>query len=207
MKAVKDGEDLTPYLSLGAVKEGYTPAAERSGPEESWADKDFLLNVMGLHHFHLGMTREAKGHAARTNEVLFASVTRDTFEIIGLFDHDAFERKNDGTMTSERNHLWSIYDARRTANTLPGQLSVGGFNGLGITMSSHPVTVVRAAQEHARIIREVEPRLDDPMYVRSLYPADSIPEKPKFRWAYKNLDLGVCDDKAGFFGIFSKGPN
>ncbi len=207
IKTVEDGEDLTPYLSLGAIKEGYTPAAEGSGPEENWADKDFLLNVMGLHHFHLGMTREAKGHAARTNEVLFASVTRDTFEIIGLFDHDAFERKDDGTMTSERARLWATYDARQAANTLPGQLSIGGFNGLGITMSSHPVAVVRAAQEHARIIREVEPRLDDPAYVRSLYPADNIPKKPKLRWCYNNLDLGLYDERTSFFGILCKGPN
>ena len=96
LEAVERGDDLTPYLSLGAVKEGYTPAAESGHPEASWSDKDFLLNVMGLHHFHLGLTREAKGHALRTNEVLFASVTRDTFEIIGLFDHDAFERKDAG---------------------------------------------------------------------------------------------------------------
>jgi hypothetical protein len=204
---VEGGKDLTPYLSLGAVKEGYTPGAEHSGPEKSWADKDFLLNVMGLHHFHLGMTREAKGHAVRTNEVLFASVTRDTFEIIGLFDHDAFERKDDGTMTSERKRLWSTYDARQAANTLPGQLSVGGFQSLGITMSSHPVAIVRAAQAHARIMSEVEPRLDDPAYVRSLYPADNIPKKPKLKWCYNNLDLGLCDEKTGFFGILSKGPN
>lgn len=207
LKAVEDGEDLTPYLSLGAVKEGYTPAAEGSGPEKSWADKDFLLNIMGLHHFHLGLTKEAKGHAARTNEVLFASVTRNTFEIIGLFDHDAFERRDDGTMTPERDRLWSIYSARQAANTLPGQLSLGGFNGLGISMSSHPMAVVRAAQEHARIIREIEPKLDDPAYVRSLYPLDGIPKNPKFRWGYNNLDLGLCDDKAGFFGNLSKGPN
>lgn len=207
IKTVEDGEDLTPYLSLGAIKEGYTPAAEGSGPEESWADKDFLLNVMGLHHFHLGMTREAKGHATRTNEVLFASVTRDTFEIIGLFDHDAFERNEDGTMTSERTRLWSTYDARQAANTLPGQLSIGGFSGLGIAMSNHPMAVVRAAQEHARIIREVELMLDDPAYVRSLYPVGSIPKKPKLRWCYNNLDLGVYDEKASFFGILCKGPN
>lgn len=207
IKTVEDGEDLTPYLSLGAIKEGYTPTAEGSGPEGSWADKDFLLNVMGLHHFHLGMMREAKGHAARTNEVLFASVTRDTFEIIGLFDHDAFERKGDGTMTSERARLWSTYDTCQAANTLPGQLTIGGFNGLGITMSSHPVAVVLAAQEHTRIISEVEPRLDDPTYVRSLYPADSIPKKPKLRWDYNNLDLGLYDEKASFFGILCKGPN
>ena len=207
LKMVEDGEDLTPHLSLGAIKEGFTPASEGRGPKESWADKDLLLNVMGLHHFHLGLTREAKGHAVRTDEVLFASVTRDTFEIIGLFDHDAFERKDDGTLTPERKRLWSAYEALRAANTLPGQLSVGGYNGLGVTLSSHPKAVVDAAQEHTRIIRELEPKLDDPAYVQGLYPADIFPKKPKLRWNYNYLDFGLLDDKAGFFGNLSKGPN
>jgi len=90
LRAVEAGEDLTPYLSLAPLTQGYTPAAEPGTlGADTWADKDFLLNVMGLHHFHLGMTKEAGGHMARTNEVLFVSVTRDTFEIIGLFDHAA----------------------------------------------------------------------------------------------------------------------
>lgn len=159
---------------------------------------------MGLHHFHLGLTREAKGHAARTNEVLFASVTRDTFEIIGLFDHDAFERKDDGTMTSERMRLWSTYDARQAANTLPGQLSVGGFNGLGITMSSHPVAVVQATQAHARIIRKVEPTLDDPEYVRSLYPADNILRNRNSGGATTILTLASTTKRQAFLGSFAK---
>ncbi len=116
LKAVEDGDDLTPYLSIEPRTRGYTPAAEGLGARaNSWADKDFLLNVMELHHFHLGLTREAAGHAARTNEVLFARVTLDTFEILGLFDHAAFEHEVDGTMTPERDKLWSFYTAHETA--------------------------------------------------------------------------------------------
>ncbi|MBY4607470.1 hypothetical protein K6M90_07365 [Rhizobium sp. 9T] len=207
LNAVEVGDDLTPYLSLGAVKEGYTPSSEGANRHDSWADKDLLLNVMGLHHFHLGLTKEAKGHSVRTNEVLFASVTRDVFEIIGLFDHDAFERKDDGSMTPERTRLWSAYQSLKASQNLPGQLSIGGFGGLGVTMSSHPVAVVRAAQEHTRIIHQIEPQLDDLQYVRGLYPSSNVPSKPKLRWCYNNLDLGVCDEKAGFFGVISKGPN
>ncbi len=67
LDVVQAGGDLTPYLSEGR-KKGYTPAAEapRQAGGNSWADKDFLLNVMGLHHFHLGLTIEAAGHAVRT---------------------------------------------------------------------------------------------------------------------------------------------
>ncbi len=208
LDVVRTGGDLTPYLSDKPRTKGYTPAAEASqAGRNSWADKDFLLNVIGLHHFHLGLTMEAAGHAKRTNELIFASVTRDTFEIIGLVDHAVFRYEDDGSMTADRQALWSMYEARQTANSLPGQLSIGGFGGLGITMSSHPVAVVRAAQHHVRIMREIDPKLDDSQYVRGLYPAGAVPAKPKLKWHYRHLDLGLLDENAGFFGVLNKGPN
>lgn len=110
-------------------------------------------------------------------------------------------------MTPERQKIWSAYEAREAANNLPGQLSIGGFGGLGITLSSHPVAVVRAAQEHVRVLREIDPKLDDPAYARSLYPEDSVPSKPKLKWCYRHLDLGLLDEAASFFGVFRYGPN
>ncbi len=206
LKVVEDGGDLIPYLSEGR-KKGYTPAAEAKGAgRDSWADKDFLLNIMGLHHFHLGLTKEAAGHAVRTNELIFASVTRDTFELVGLVDHAAFEHEDDGTMTPERQRLWSLFEARQMAGLLPGQLSIGGGFG-GVTTSGHPVAVTFAAQEHARVMKEIEPKLDDLDYVRSLYPNGSAPTKPKLKWHYNHLDLGLLDEQAGFFLILRKGPN
>ena len=209
LKAVEAGADLTPYLSLQPHSRGYTPAADpnKTPKPDSWADKDFLLNVMGLHHFHLGLTKETAGHMARTNEVLFASVTRDEFEILGLFDHAAFEHEDDGSMTPEREKLWAAYQVREAAGLLPGQLSVGGFGGFGITLSSQPVAVVRTAQRHVQIMREVDPKLDDSAFLRTLYPEGQVPAKPKLKWHYCHLDFGVLDDGAGFFGFFERGPN
>ena len=204
---VQAGGDLTPYLSLEPRTKGYTPAAEARGPHsDGWADKDFLLNVMGLHHFHLGLTTEVAGHAKRTNELIFASVTRDTFEILGLVDHSVFDHDDNGSMTVDRQALWSMYDARLEAGSLPGQFSIGGFGGFGITTSSHPVAVTFAAQDHVKIMREIDPKLDDPQYVASLYPEGSVPAKPTLRWHYRHLDFGLLDEKAGFFAIFRNGP-
>jgi hypothetical protein len=208
IKAVQAGDDLTPYLSLLPHTQGYTPAADPGAPKgSSWADKDFLLNVMGLHHFHLGLLKEAKGHMARTNEVLFASVTRTNLDILGLFDHAAFENDVSGAMTPERQKLWAVYEDLQRRAALPGQLLVGGYAGLGITMSSSPVAVVRAAQRHVQIMQEVDPKLDNPAFVASLYGAVSMPKKPKLRWHYRHLDLGLLDEQVGFFGILEKGPN
>jgi hypothetical protein len=140
LKAVERGDDLTPYLSLEPRTKGYSPDAEGKSPgANSWLDKDMLLNVMGLHHFHLGTTMETAGHALRTNELIFASVTCDEFEILGLFDHAAFENLTDGSMTPERKRIWAAYLARAQAQTLPGQLSIGGF-----AASEYPCRVIRS---------------------------------------------------------------
>jgi hypothetical protein len=204
--AVEAGTDLTPYLSLLPRTRGYTPAAATKGAV-TWADKDFLLNVMGLHHFHLGLTMEAAGHAARTDELLFASVTRDEFEILGLFDHDAFEHEDNGTMTPERVKIWTAYEARETTGTLPGGFSIGGYANRGVTLSGQPAAVTRAAQHHAKRIRDIDPNLDDPAYVKTLYGKIAVPAKPKFKWSYHHLDLGLLDEPARFFGVLERGPN
>ena len=47
---------------------------------------------------------------ARTDEVLFASVTCDTFKILGLFDHSVFDWSVDDAMAPERERLWSFHD-------------------------------------------------------------------------------------------------
>lgn len=204
LRSVEAGDDLTPYMSLQPHTHGYTPAADPRTPgADTWADKDFLLNVMGLHHFHL----EAAGHAAPTNEVLFASVTREEFEIIGLFDHAAFDHKDDGTMTPERMKLWRTYQAREAVGALPGQLKIGGYANLGIARSSQPVAVTRAAQRHVGIIRKINPKLDDPAYVKTLYGEAAVPTKPKLKWSYCHLDFGLSDQAAAFFGVFDRGPN
>lgn len=93
LEKVESGDNLSPHLSLGAWREGYTPAVQQIGTVgDKWADKDFLLNVMGFHHFHLGTKPEKQGFIERTDDVLFAFVTRTTFDVLGIFDHSVFER-------------------------------------------------------------------------------------------------------------------
>ena len=205
---VEAGDDLTPYLSLEPRTRGYTPDAQTRGASaDSWADKDFLLNVMGLHHFHLEPAGETKGSRQRTNEMLFASVTRYVFEIVGLFYHSTFDRLDDDTMTPERTRLWTLYDQRREEGALPGQLRLDGFGGLGLVTSGHPLAVVRTAQDHARLIRQIDRLLDDPAELSKFYPDGKLPARPKPQWHYSHLDLGLADERAGVFMRLTKGPN
>lgn len=107
---VRSGDDLTPHLSIEPHTKGYTPAAstQKATPVDRWSDKDFVLNVMGYHHFHLGTNVQKRGHVDRTDHLIFAAVQRDSLNVIAIFDHQVF----DGNST-ERRRLWSVHDGGR----------------------------------------------------------------------------------------------
>jgi hypothetical protein len=207
LEQVRLGGDLLPYLSLRVVSRGYAPAAYTNPPTiDRNEDKDQLLYAIGLHHFHLGLKRESAGHQERTDEVMLAFVSRDKFDILGLFSHDVFERLDDGSMTNERNRMWSFYEKHRAKMNPNGGFYMGGLGGMGITTAGTPTVSTIAAIRHVQIIRSVDPKLDDRDFVRKFYGASDIPSRPKLEWAYHHLDLGLVDEKAKFFGYFERGP-
>lgn len=204
---VEAGSDLGPYLSLKAHRHGYVQAHDPSiSNTSSWEDKDFLLNVMGLHHFHLGLKKEKGGHVARTNEVLFAHVSRDTFQVLGLFDHSVFDWTLDDAMTAERARLWSIYDEFQAARADPGEIMIGGIAGMGITTAGTPTVITLTASKQVEIIRMLEPKLDDMDFVRELYGEHPFPEKIKLSWQYSHLDFGLINEPSNEFLNLLPGP-
>lgn len=206
LRAVESGEDLTPYLSLGAQSDGFTPA-DKNHPKGLWADKDFLLNVMGFHHFHLGLTKESAGHYQRTNEVLFALVSRDEFEVVGIFTHDAFAHDDQGAITPERRSLWAAYQKRLSEGRLPGEMYIGGMAGMGIAGSGVPIAIVQMAFHYVRKINEYEKNLESFDFAKTLYSEGKIPAKSKFIWSFDHLDLVLIDEGAAQRVRIIKGPN
>lgn len=205
LEKVEKGDNLTPFLSLQAKKRGFSTSANDG--VDSWDDKDFLLNVMGYHHFHLGEILEGSPHAERTDEVLFATVTKDTFTVLAILNHSVFEHPEEHSepLKQDREYLWSIFDERSMRNTLPGSIIMPSM----IATSGHSLNTVMAAQEYSRVIREIDPKLDDWEFVQSLYEGSGIKAKntDTLKWHFRNLDLGVLDEKTGFFGVFRYGPN
>jgi hypothetical protein len=61
------------------------------------------------------------------------------------------------------------------------------------------------AQECARKITLYEPQLDDPAFVASLFKQASkeVPKKPRFRWGFNHLDVGVEEKSTGQSFLFS----
>jgi len=202
---VRSGENLTPYLSIQPHSKGYSPETSRKGPDvDRWADKDFLLNVMGFHHFHLGEKVEAAGHVERTDDVLFARVSREDFTAIGIFNHSVFEPTGD-EMSDERKRLWHIFDDHTSRGVPPGSVVIPS----PIATSGHPIHVVSTAQEYSRIIYELDPRLDDPGFVNELYGKGNVnaPAKIKLEWALNFSDLGIHESRSNHFFVLRRGFN
>lgn len=205
---VRRGDGLTPHLSLELHTRGYTPASAQKGPDvDRWADKDFLLNVMGYHHFHLGPQVHPNSFADRSDDLIFARVSRDHFTIIAIFDHSVFERSDDATkaMTKERQRLWSVFDEHSSRGMAPGTVYIPSM----VTTSGHSMHVVRMADVYARVVREIDPKLDEIEFVKSLYGSAKLPypKKPKLKWHLNYLDLGLLDTTSNTFFVFRYGPN
>ncbi len=205
---VRTGEDLTPFLSLQASKRGFSLAANNPlSSTDTWDDKDFLLNIMGYHHFHLGGISEGSSCAERTDDVLFAHITRDIFTVLAVLNHSVFESPDDlsQSLTSDRKYLWSIFDERSMRGTMPGSIVMPSM----IAASGHTWSSVKVAQNYVRVIREIDPKLDDIVFVHSLYENTDIEEinSNNLVWCLRHLDLCIIDNSSGFFGVFRNGPN
>jgi hypothetical protein len=192
LERVRRGDDLTPHLSLSPNTRGYSLAARTLGAttEDRWSDKDRLLNQMNYHHFHLGTSIEAAGHAARTDDLLFAEVSRDTFKVAAIFSHEVFD-----TNSEERRRLTKLHNWIIARGLPPG----GGYMTTPLMSSGHSMHVVMYADRCSKLIRTLDPQLDDRAYVETLYSHTEMemPAKPKFEWRFDHLDLVICDVAKG----------
>lgn len=205
LNKVRAGEDLTPYLSPSVLKKGFTPAASATGPKvDRWADKDMLLNVMDYHHLHFDA---APTNKMRSDDVLFAQVTRDTLTAVGIFDHTVFEATQPNTaMTKERERLFRIFDERTSRGMAPGTVYIPSM----IATSGHNVAFTMFGMHCARLINQIDPKLDDPSYVQELYKDAGwqMPEtKPKLSWWLHGLNFGLLEGQGPRFIMLRPGPN
>lgn len=205
LEKVRNGEDIYPYHSQRAHKNGYTPVQRvRDGEVDSWEDKDQLLNTKGFYHFHLNMNVHSTGLSERTDDVLFAFVSRDTFHAIGIFNHSVFESADSsGRMTAERERMWKLHEKHTTLGMAPGTV----YFSNPIMTSGHPVYLIRMCDFYAQIIRETDPKLDDRIFINGLYDQGGLPHPSKynFEWRFHSLDLGLFDKRTNVFFSLYKG--
>lgn len=193
LNKVRDGEPLTPHLSLQPSTKGYVPkTGARVAALDKWIDKDFVLTRTGWHHFHLGLSTERRGHIKRTDYLLFAEISREEFKAIGLFNHDVF------TIGTEENaNLSQLLFLRRSRIHPPGTVYVAA----SVMSSGHATHIVLYSDKCVRTALDMDLKLDGPELFNELYqtmPARR-PTMPKFRWMFMGLDFGVLDAASGTF--------
>ena len=203
---VRHGDNLSPHLSLRALKKGYSPNAhaKNAPPADRWEEKDFVLNTNGFHHFHLGTVMEREGYLRRSKYVLFANVTPSEFQVIGLFDHEVFDSPTPtGDINAERLRLLQIHESMVFEGLPPGTVVISN----PIMLSGHTLQAVTVAQRCARVIQDIDPKLDDFEYVKGFY-TDTCAEQPKnvkLRWMMNDVALGLFDGKTFFVLIPGRG--
>ena len=169
LKKVRLGEDLTEHLSNNVMTKGYTPKENILAKNDSWADKDKLLNTKGFHHIHLKAGKENKG-----NIVLFARVSRETFKAVALFDHSVFDYSSN-QMPQERKRMWSIFDDIVSREIGPNTTYMSN----PISTSGHPIHIHSMAKQYWHVIEQVDDELSSKEFARNIYAGadDSIPKK------------------------------
>ena len=206
LKMVSLGQDIYPYHSRRAHKKGYTPISRiRCGEVDSWDDKDQLLNTRGFHHFHLNMKIQCSGLSERTDEVLFAFVTRDKFHAVGIFDHRVFEPPDSsGNGNKERERMWHLHERYTTEGMEPGTLFVSN----PIMSSGHPMHLRLQADRYVEIVEHNDPHLDNRKFVNEIYKQVEIPCPAKYNleWYMDSLDLCIYDKRNDIGFVIYPGP-
>lgn len=195
LEKIRNGQNVSPYLSKRAHSYGYTPVQHiKDRGVDTWEDKDHLLNTKGFHHFHLNMNVQSTGLSERTDDVLFAYVARETFHAIGIFNHSVFDMADsNGAMNDERSRMWKLHEKHTTLGMKPGTV----YMDHPIMTSGYPLYVVEMGDYYARIAREYDNKLDDREFINSLYDQGklSYPRKFNFEWHINGLDLCIFDKK------------
>jgi len=203
---VRNGEDLSPHLSKRAHKKGYTPSQRiRDGEVDNWEDKDQMLNTKGFHHFHLDMHIQNSGLSNRTNDVLFAKISRENFHAIAIFDHSVFDSVGvSGVMNDERTRMWDIHKKYLTLDMEPGTTYISH----PISCSGHPIYLIRMSDFYVGIIEDIDHKLDDRVFVNDLFDQAGLPhpKKIKLNWHIDGLDLGLLDKSSAAFFNIKQGP-
>lgn len=205
--AVRNGDDLSPFLSDRAARDGYAPTGGRTKRGVAWGDKDFALNTWGVHHLHLG-TLAPNQRARRTSDLLYVRFARDEALFLLLGDHKSFD---DG----------SLERAISTHQALEGHSTVKGVVGLtrhyspderaklarygvmtlaqigdafvfsgSASTAGTSMDASRLADAMEEALLEIDPLLDDPGFIaRVIESSGRPPSDEEWRWVLHHCDL------------------
>lgn len=203
LDAIERGDDVSSHHSKSALKKGYT-SQSRLEAEKRWADKDKALNLLGIHHFHIGLGSTTKGLSERSNELIFARVGREEFHVLGVFNHDIFD-DDPSVSRSEYGRLRQAQHEMDDQDAVPGLVRFDpGFGGAGIANSGHAVAIRFEAARIVKKLWQYEELLADQNEMAKL---GFDPHRSRPYWRFNHMDLELVDDVTKKYGVVREGPN
>ncbi len=193
LEKVLAGEDLTPHLSTQVNKAGIV--LNGANPSSKKADIDIILTRHGLHHFHVASpsTKNPKG---RSGSLVFAEVLENEFRVVAISNHGAFK-----SGTEEQIRFLEICNSYIAKDIPAGQ----GFLANPVMSSGHSLTATRFSDACTNAMEQLDPMLDDPIYVEKLYNDNhvhrnsAIIKKPSLAWSFQDLRFGIFDKSTQVF--------
>ncbi|MBX9591210.1 MAG: hypothetical protein K2X43_18130 [Hyphomonadaceae bacterium] len=214
---IRRGDDLGPHLSELLRTHGFVAARRRSdrpkkalGP--TWDDKDFALNAYEAHHLHLSTKVRSDGLVERTDDLLYVGFSRDAAVMVMVGDHKSFDdgslaaavarwrAANTTCIVNAKPSVVRTFDderklARRGVTTIMAVNDKVLLNA-SVSTSGHRTLGVLHALKSTRMLEHVDPQLDDPAFVASVWGdnASRLPERPQFNWYLEYADLLLMEE-------------
>jgi hypothetical protein len=212
---IENGEDLTRFLSNHVLERGYVPKRVRNKEphqKQRWQDKDFTLNTLGIHHLHISGVPNRKGNVPHGKELLFVEFGRDaaTFVYAGTHD-DLYNERIAEIVAAMRAKAGFTLKGMEVRNPTPiSRLRTSAELG-GSSMTSVGDEVVplfmhmgdgtslflrRHIDRVSRSLRDLEPLIDEPGWVRAQFEAAGIhtPSSTRFEWKVPHASLFLHEE-------------
>lgn len=201
LRRFQKGESVIEFLSEKIEKRGLNLNFNITN---KWEDKDFLLNAMGFHHFHLGDLQEGNTFADRTNDILFAEVKRKEVSVIGIYEHSVFDSKS-ATLSKERQRLWADFESYRFGSIEPGKVYLQSM----IATSGHPMHIVTLAKHYTDIIYNLDDKLNDQKFLPEFLGIrdEDLKFQYKFDWTLHFSDLYLIEKNQNLQILIGEGFN
>jgi hypothetical protein len=159
-------------------------------------DIDTLVLREGLYHFHFA-PKNNKNPKGRSNYLIFADVSKDTFTIVAIVPHSVFDHNSEDAQR--------FFDIRR--RYLERDIPNGQTYMLNPVMTTgHTLEIFAYAIHCENTINVLDPKLNESDFISQLY-ADGVlqypsleqPKKSDLIWFFYDLKLGILEKKKGHF--------
>jgi hypothetical protein len=216
---IERGEDLTRFLSDLIHQRGYVPNNVRESlpaHDRRWRDKDFALNAFGVHHLHVSHPPSLGGPVPKGKGIIFVEFVPNYARFVLAGTHDDFHSERLATGVARMRALTgltingvSLREPTTPLSQLMPLAALGGSFSTQVDGQVVPLSMISSdgtsiflmnqLRQIDRVLSHVEPKVDDPDWVRALYEYARLPMPtlPSFEWVLDCTALHLREQRSG----------